>query len=222
MPTGFLQNNCSKQWLKLPVRCARVIEKDFTIDVFFHKKLRKAKIKTLEGKKFFLECRCQCWDFQMALNLFNVGQIYIIHQKIKQLALQINLQCKSNFFELRELYSVKRDFWNGELKLRFVNPLKGNWYNISGRMHVHSADEYGNWGPRAGGWINPIARHMIWCSLFDPLFPLAHLILASSFARLLRHCNYLISSQKMRIVAYISNWPPKLYHEKGKYRLNRH
>ena len=124
--------------------------------------------------------------------------------------------------KLRKLYSVKRDFWNSELKLRFVNPLKGNWYNISGRMHVHSADEYGNWGPRAGGWINLIARHMIWCSLFDPLFPLAHLILASSFARLLRHCNYLISSQKMRIVAYISNWPPKLYHEKGKYRLNRH
>ena len=83
----------------------------------------------------------------MAFDLFNVGQIYVIDQKIKQLALQINLQCESNFFELRKHYSVKRGFWNGELKLQFVNPFKSNWYNISGRMHVHSANEYGNWGP---------------------------------------------------------------------------
>ena len=32
---GFLQNNCSKQRLKRPGRCASVLEKDFTMDVFF-------------------------------------------------------------------------------------------------------------------------------------------------------------------------------------------
>ena len=31
----FLQNNYSKRRLKLPERCIRVLEKDFTIDVFF-------------------------------------------------------------------------------------------------------------------------------------------------------------------------------------------
>ena len=31
----FLQNDCSKQRLKLRGRCARVLIKDFTIDVFF-------------------------------------------------------------------------------------------------------------------------------------------------------------------------------------------
>ena len=97
--------------------------------------------------------RCRCRDFQMALNLFNVIQIYITDQKIKQPALQINLQCYSNFFELRKLYSVKPDFWNSQLKLRFLNPLSSNWYNISGRIHVHYANEYGNWGLRAGGHI---------------------------------------------------------------------
>ena len=72
----------------------------------------------------------------ICINLFNVGQIYIIDQKIKQLALQINLQCKSKskIKELRRLYSVKRDLWNGVVKLRFVKTLlKSNWYNISGR-----------------------------------------------------------------------------------------
>ena len=33
--TGFLQNNCSKLRLKLPGMCASVLEKDFTMDVFF-------------------------------------------------------------------------------------------------------------------------------------------------------------------------------------------
>ena len=39
----FLQNNCSKQRLKLPGRCARVLEKDFTIDVFFIRNFERQK-----------------------------------------------------------------------------------------------------------------------------------------------------------------------------------
>ena len=41
--TGFLQNNCSRQWLKLPGKPASVLEKDFTMDVLLYKKLPKAK-----------------------------------------------------------------------------------------------------------------------------------------------------------------------------------
>ena len=41
--TGFLQNNCSKQRLKLPATHHRC---------FFHKKLGKAKIKTSQDKFF--------------------------------------------------------------------------------------------------------------------------------------------------------------------------
>ena len=41
--TGSLQNNCSKQQLKLPGRPASVLEKDFTMDILLHKKLPKAK-----------------------------------------------------------------------------------------------------------------------------------------------------------------------------------
>ena len=81
MLTGFLQNNCSKQRLrkqKLPGRCPRVLEKDFTIDVFFIRKFERQKQK-LRKKNFFfampmlmptsmamLMPRCQCRDFQMA------------------------------------------------------------------------------------------------------------------------------------------------------------
>ena len=46
-----LQNNCSKQQQTLPGKLASVFEKDFTIDVLLHKKLRKAKIKAWKGKK---------------------------------------------------------------------------------------------------------------------------------------------------------------------------
>ena len=80
------------------------------------------------------------WIF---INFFNVRQIYITDQKTKQLALQINLQCKSKpkIKELKRLYSVKRDFWIDELKLWFVkNAPKSSWYNISGRIHVHAAN----------------------------------------------------------------------------------
>ena len=41
--TGFLQNNCSKQQLKLPGRPAGALEKDFTMDVLLHKKFPKVK-----------------------------------------------------------------------------------------------------------------------------------------------------------------------------------
>ena len=41
--TGFLQNNYSRQWLKLPGKPASVLEKDFTMDVLLYKKLPKAK-----------------------------------------------------------------------------------------------------------------------------------------------------------------------------------
>ena len=41
--TGSLQNNCSKQQLKLLGRPANVLEKDFTMNVSLHKKLPKAK-----------------------------------------------------------------------------------------------------------------------------------------------------------------------------------
>ena len=39
----FLQNNCSKQQLKFPVRCARVLEKDFTIGAFFIRNFERQK-----------------------------------------------------------------------------------------------------------------------------------------------------------------------------------
>ena len=52
MLTGFLQNNCSKQRLKLPGRCVRILEKDFTIDVFFVRNFEKQN-KNYARKKFF-------------------------------------------------------------------------------------------------------------------------------------------------------------------------
>ena len=41
--TGSLQNNCSKQQLKVPGRPASVLQKDFTIDVLPLNKLPKTK-----------------------------------------------------------------------------------------------------------------------------------------------------------------------------------
>ena len=54
--TGSLQNNCPKQQLKLPGLPVSVLEKEFTVDVLLHKKLRKAKIKISKGKKTILQC----------------------------------------------------------------------------------------------------------------------------------------------------------------------
>ena len=51
MLTTSLQNNCSKQQQTLPGKLASVFEKDFTIDVLLHKKLREAKINASKGKK---------------------------------------------------------------------------------------------------------------------------------------------------------------------------
>ena len=62
-------------------KLASVFEKDFTIDVLLHKKLRKAKIKALKDEKTstmpmpmptpmqMLMPRFQCRGFQMALLL---------------------------------------------------------------------------------------------------------------------------------------------------------
>ena len=58
--TGSLQSNCSKQQLKVLGRTASVSEKDFTMNVLFHKKLQRAKIKTSKGKIKFLQCQCWC------------------------------------------------------------------------------------------------------------------------------------------------------------------
>ena len=60
---------------------------------FARKKIVFAMSMPMPTSMPMLMPRWRCRDFQMALNLFNVGQIYIIDQKIKQLALQINLQC---------------------------------------------------------------------------------------------------------------------------------
>ena len=48
--TGSIQNNCSKQQLKLPGDPAGVLEKNFLMDILLYKELRKAKLKTLKGK----------------------------------------------------------------------------------------------------------------------------------------------------------------------------
>ena len=46
-------NDISKQQQTLPGKLASVFEKDFTIDVLLHKKLRKTKIKTSKSKKIY-------------------------------------------------------------------------------------------------------------------------------------------------------------------------
>ena len=51
--SGFLQNNCSKQRLKLPGRCVKVLEKDFTKDVFVIRNLGRQKQKLFKKKIFF-------------------------------------------------------------------------------------------------------------------------------------------------------------------------
>ena len=48
-----LQNNCFKQQQTLPGKLASVFKKDFTIDVLFYRKLGKAQIKALKGKKCY-------------------------------------------------------------------------------------------------------------------------------------------------------------------------
>ena len=50
---GLLQNNCCKQRLKLPGRCAGLLEKDFTIDVFFIRNFERQKQKLRKKRKFF-------------------------------------------------------------------------------------------------------------------------------------------------------------------------
>ena len=51
--SGFLQNNCSKQQLKLLGRCVKVLEKDFTKDVFFIRNFGRQKQKLRKKKIFF-------------------------------------------------------------------------------------------------------------------------------------------------------------------------
>ena len=64
MITGSLQNNCSKQQLKLPGRPARVLQKDFTIDVLLLNNFqRQNKIFTMS----MVMLRCQYRHFQMAV-----------------------------------------------------------------------------------------------------------------------------------------------------------
>ena len=46
-----VQNNCSKQQQTLPGKVASVFEKDFTIYILLCRKLQKAKVKALKGKK---------------------------------------------------------------------------------------------------------------------------------------------------------------------------
>ena len=55
---GFVQNNCSKERLKLLGRSASVLVKEFNMDVLINNKLGEAKIKTMQGKISFLQCRC--------------------------------------------------------------------------------------------------------------------------------------------------------------------
>ena len=68
--TTSLQNKCSKLQQTLPGKLASVFEKDFTIDVLLHKKLRKAKKITMPmsipTSMPMLMSRCQSRDFQMA------------------------------------------------------------------------------------------------------------------------------------------------------------
>ena len=47
---NFVQNNCSKQRLKLRGRSASVLEKDLNMGVLLYEKLRKAKIKLRKAK----------------------------------------------------------------------------------------------------------------------------------------------------------------------------
>ena len=60
--TGSLQNNCSKQQLKLADRPASVLEKDVLVDFLLYNKPRKAKSKTSKGKmkSFQWQCRRRC------------------------------------------------------------------------------------------------------------------------------------------------------------------
>ena len=51
-----------------------VFEKDFTIDVLLHKKLRKAKIKTSKGKKKFTMPMPMQTSMPMLMPIFPNGQ----------------------------------------------------------------------------------------------------------------------------------------------------
>ena len=61
--TVSLQNNCSKQQLKLSRTLASVLETFFATEFLLWKKFRMTKFKTSKDKIKFLQC--QCWDFQM-------------------------------------------------------------------------------------------------------------------------------------------------------------
>ena len=64
MLTGSLQNNCSKQQLKLPGRPASVLQKDFTMDVL---PLTSFQRQNQIFAMSMVMLRCECRDFQMAV-----------------------------------------------------------------------------------------------------------------------------------------------------------
>ena len=65
----FLQNNCSKQRLKLRGRCAEVLIKDFNVYVFFMKNFVRKKSFFAMSMPMPMPIpmpRCRCGDFQIA------------------------------------------------------------------------------------------------------------------------------------------------------------